>query len=94
MTSAEQELIPIRKEQIDLENGLIRLPDSKTTSGIADMPISPRAREGFESQTGRKRRVGLFVSEPQKGSASSSDNGEARLGGDVQTGRRPALQAV
>ena len=45
-----KELIPIRKEQIDLVNCLVHLPDSKTTSGIADMPMSPRSREAFESQ--------------------------------------------
>jgi integrase len=45
-----KELIPIRKEQIDLVNCLVHLSDSKTTSGIADMPMSPRAREAFESQ--------------------------------------------
>jgi len=45
-----KELFPMRKEQIDFENGLVHLPDSKTSSGIADMPMSSRAREAFESQ--------------------------------------------
>jgi len=40
----------MRKDQIDLVNGLVRLPDSKTPNGIADMPMSERAREAFVSQ--------------------------------------------
>jgi hypothetical protein len=35
---------------VDLENRLVHLPDSKTESGIADMPMTERAREAFESQ--------------------------------------------
>ncbi|MCY4597096.1 MAG: tyrosine-type recombinase/integrase [Bryobacterales bacterium] len=45
-----KELLPIRKEQVDMENRLVHLPDSKTASGIADMPMSERARQAFESQ--------------------------------------------
>jgi integrase len=40
----------MRKEHVDLENRLVHLPDSKTESGIADMPMTERAREAFESQ--------------------------------------------
>jgi integrase len=45
-----KELFPIRKDQIDLTNGLVHLPESKTANGIADMPMSARAREAFEAQ--------------------------------------------
>ena len=45
-----RELIPMRKEQVDLENGIVHLPDSKTVNGIADMPMTDRAREAFASQ--------------------------------------------
>jgi len=45
-----KELLPMRKEHLDLENRLVHLPDSKTESGIADMPLTERAREAFESQ--------------------------------------------
>ena len=45
-----RELIPMRKEQVDLENGIVHLPDSKTVNGIADMPMSDRARAAFASQ--------------------------------------------
>jgi len=45
-----KELLPIRKEHVDMENRLVHLPDSKTASGIADMPMSERAYEAFDSQ--------------------------------------------
>ena len=45
-----RELIPMRKEQVDLQNGIVHLPDSKTVNGIADMPMTDRAREAFASQ--------------------------------------------
>jgi hypothetical protein len=45
-----KELLPMCKEHLDLENRLVHLPDSKTESGIADMPLTERAREAFESQ--------------------------------------------
>ncbi len=45
-----RELIPMRKEQVDLDNGIVHLPGSKTVNGIADMPMSDRAREAFASQ--------------------------------------------
>jgi integrase len=40
----------MRKDQVDLENRLVHLPDSKTPSGIADMPMTDRARQAFEDQ--------------------------------------------
>ena len=39
-----------RKSQIDLVNGLVHLPGSKTPHGIADMPMTARAREAFQAQ--------------------------------------------
>ena len=45
-----RELIPMRKGQVDLQNGIVHLPDSKTVNGIADMPMTERAREAFASQ--------------------------------------------
>ena len=45
-----RELISMRKEQVDLENGIVHLPDSKTVNGIADMPMTDRARAAFASQ--------------------------------------------
>ena len=45
-----RELIPMRKQQVDMQNGIVHLPDSKTVNGIADMPMTDRAREAFASQ--------------------------------------------
>ena len=45
-----RELMPMRKTQVDLENGIVHLPDSKTVNGIADMPMTERARDAFASQ--------------------------------------------
>ena len=42
-----KEMTPIRKEQVDLENGILHIPDSKTTSGVADMPMTQLAEEAF-----------------------------------------------
>ena len=45
-----RELIPMRKQQIDLQNGIVHLPGSKTVNGIADMPMTDRVRAAFVSQ--------------------------------------------
>jgi integrase len=42
-----KELMPMKKQQVDLENGVVHIPDSKTTSGVADMPMTDLAREAF-----------------------------------------------
>jgi len=46
----KKELLPMRKEHVDLENDLIHIPDSKTVNGIGDMPMTPLAREAFVRQ--------------------------------------------
>lgn len=38
-----KELMPIKKSQVDLENSLVHIPDSKTPSGIGDMPMTKLA---------------------------------------------------
>ena len=45
-----KELLPIKKSQVDLENSVIHIPDSKTTSGIGDMPMTELARAAFQAQ--------------------------------------------
>ena len=40
----------MKKEQIDLENGLVHIADSKTANGIGDMPLTQAAREAFKRQ--------------------------------------------
>ena len=35
-----KELTPIKKEQLDLENRTVWIPDSKTPNGIAEVPLT------------------------------------------------------
>jgi len=45
-----RELTPTRKDQVDLENRFVHIPDSKSPNGIADMPMTEEAYEAFKSQ--------------------------------------------
>jgi len=45
-----KELIPMLKPQVDLENGVVHIPDSKTPHGIGDMPMTALARTAFAAQ--------------------------------------------
>src|SRR5260370_40025783 len=47
-----KELTPMKKEQVDLENRTVWIPDSKTPNGVAEVPLSEIAAEAFESQIG------------------------------------------
>jgi len=42
-----KELTPMRKDQVDLEQGVAHILDSKTASGIADMPLTEQACLAF-----------------------------------------------
>jgi len=46
----KKELLPMKKEQVDLENRLVHIADSKTTTGIGDMPLTNAAQEAFRRQ--------------------------------------------
>ena len=45
-----KELAPMRKEQLDLENAVVWIPDSKTPNGIAEVPLTDIAVEAFRRQ--------------------------------------------
>ena len=45
-----KELMPMQKWQVDLENWLVHIPDSKTPGGIGDMPMTELARKAFKAQ--------------------------------------------
>jgi integrase len=45
-----KELTPMKKEQLDLGNGTVWIPDSKTPSGVAEVPLTEIAVEAFRSQ--------------------------------------------
>jgi len=40
----------MQKGQVDLENGIVHIADSKTVNGIGDMPMTPDARDAFLRQ--------------------------------------------
>ena len=63
------ELIPMRKEQVDLENRLVHLPDSKTPSGVADVPVTERARAAFRSQMEQSEGSPYLFPSTRRGSA-------------------------
>jgi integrase len=45
-----KELTPMRKDQVDLQNAVVWIPDSKTPNGIAEVPLTSIAIEAFKSQ--------------------------------------------
>jgi integrase len=45
-----KELTPMRKDQVDLQNATVWVPDSKTPTGIAEVPLTALAIEAFQSQ--------------------------------------------
>ena len=45
-----KELIAMKKDQVDLRNAVVWIPDSKTPNGIADVPLTPLAVEAFQDQ--------------------------------------------
>ncbi len=46
-----KELTPMKKEQLDLVNRLVWIPDSKTANGIAEVPLTDVAATAFADQT-------------------------------------------
>ena len=45
-----KELTSMRKDQVDLQNAVVWIPDSKTPNGIAEVPLTSLAIEAFKSQ--------------------------------------------
>ena len=45
-----KELTPMRKDQVDLPNAVVWIPDSKTPNGTAEVPLTPMAVEAFQRQ--------------------------------------------
>ena len=43
-------LLPMRKDQADVNNSIVHIPDSKTENGVADMPMTDLARDTFQLQ--------------------------------------------
>jgi integrase len=45
-----KELTPMKKDQVDLENKVVWIPDSKTPNGVADVPLTDLAVEALREQ--------------------------------------------
>lgn len=45
-----KELAPMKKEDVDLANAVVWIPDSKTSSGVAEVPLTELAVEAFRKQ--------------------------------------------
>jgi hypothetical protein len=46
----KKELLPMKKTQVDLENAIVHIADSKTANGIGDMLMTPLSRDAFQRQ--------------------------------------------
>ena len=57
----------MKKDQVDLENAVVWIPDSKTPNGVAEVPLTDMAREAFRDQMRDRRttRPYLFPSEQE-----------------------------
>ena len=40
----------MKKDQVDLQNAVVTIPDSKTPNGVADVPLTSIAIEAFRNQ--------------------------------------------
>jgi integrase len=45
-----KELAPMKRTDVDLENAVVWIPDSKTASGVAEVPLTDLAVEAFRNQ--------------------------------------------
>jgi integrase len=45
-----KELMSMKREQVDLENAMVWIPDSKTPNGVAEVPLTELALEAFRDQ--------------------------------------------
>jgi integrase len=49
-SESTKELTPMRKDNVDLANAVVWIPDSKTPNGIAEVPLTPLAVQAFQRQ--------------------------------------------
>jgi integrase len=45
-----KELLPMKKDQVDLENAIVWIPESKTPNGIGEVPLTALAVDTFRKQ--------------------------------------------
>ena len=49
-TGIYKELTPMKKDQLDLVNRTVWIPDSKTPNGVAEVPLTDIAADAFRNQ--------------------------------------------
>jgi hypothetical protein len=64
----------MKKEQVDLENAMVWIPDSKTPNGIAEVPLTELALEAFRDQIRSRRAGNLVVPERRESDGASEDS--------------------
>ena len=69
----------MKKEQVDLENAVVWIPDSKTANGIAEVPLTEIAVKAFRDQMALAgKSTWLFPSdENPSGAPEDSEDGVA-----------------
>jgi hypothetical protein len=89
-----KELMPMRQSQIDFENRLVHIPDSKTPNGEGDMPMTVVA-PGHLSVARRDARLGVSLShaDADRNQALHHDIEEG-LERDLAEGRRAILSTL
>jgi integrase len=61
-----RELTPMRKDQIDLANKIVWIPDSKTANGVAEVPLTDEAVQAFEKSDAGGRRGTVALPEQRQ----------------------------
>ena len=85
-----KELMSMKKDQLDLPNAVVWIPDSKTPNGIAEVPLTPLAVECIPRSTGNRGR--WTVSIPQRFEFDRTPGSvEDRLAKDPPTSEGPLL---
>jgi integrase len=79
-------LMPMKKEQVDLENAVVWIPDSKTPNGIAEVPLTDLALEAFREQI-RISGPGTWLFPERRESDRSSEDTQDGLARHVATGQ-------
>ncbi len=77
-----KELMPMRKEQVDLESAVMWIPDSKTPNGIAEVPLTALAVEAFREQI-LVAGPGPWLFQSDENPTGPSEDSENRLARDV-----------
>ena len=78
-----KELTPMRKDQVDLVNAVVWIPESKTPNGVAEVPLTEIAVEAFRSQMEISGSRAVAVSERPK---------SARVPAELQEGLETTLR--